>query len=165
MRIFLLILITIVLGACTKAVDTVYYKNKDLTRFTTRTLKTEKNNKEISLVAMKECEGKVICAEKEIKLSVIHAGRFAFLRGKDLDLETEQGQVDLNQRDYSYTYNATQKAKDGTSGVLTERYLIWVSESDFVKAAHAEQATMNIGDYAFVPVSYTHLTLPTKRIV
>ena len=149
MRIYLLILFTLVLGACTKTVETVYHEDKDLTRFTTKPFKTEKKNKEIELVAEKECSGKVICTDQEIKLRVIHAGRFTFLKGKDLDLETEQGQINLNQRDYSYTYDSMRKAKGGTSGLLTEQFLIWVSESDFKKAAHAEQATMNIGEYAF----------------
>ena len=149
MRIYLLILFTLVLGACTKTVETVYHEDKDLTRFTTKPFKTEKKNKEIELVAEKECSGKVICTDQEIKLRVIHAGRFTFLKGKDLDLETEQGQINLNQRDYSYTYDTLRKAKDGTSGVLTEQFLIWVSESDFKKAAHAEQATMYIGEFAF----------------
>ena len=149
MRIYLLILFTLVLGACTKTVETVYHEDKDLTRFTTKPFKTEKKNKEIELVAEKECSGKVICTDQEIKLRVIHAGRFTFLKGKDLDLETEQGQINLNQRDYSYTYDSLRKAKDGTSGLLTEQFLIWVSESDFKKAAHAEQATMYIGEFAF----------------
>ena len=149
MRIYLLILFTLVLGACTKTVETVYNKDKDLTRFTTRPFKAEKKNKEIELVAEKECAGKVICTDQEIKLRVIHAGRFTCLKGKDLDLETEQGQINLNQRDYSYTYDSMRKAKGGTSGLLTEQFLIWVSEPDFKKAAHAEQATMNIGEYAF----------------
>jgi len=149
MRIYLLILFTLVLGACTKTVETVYHEDKDLTRFTTKPFKTEKKNKEIELVAEKECSGKVICTDQEIKLRVIHAGRFTFLKGKDLDLETEQGQINLNQRDYSYTYDSMRKAKGGTSGLLTEQFLIWVSESDFKKAAHAEQATMYIGEFAF----------------
>ena len=149
MRIYLLILFTLVLGACTKTVETVYHEDKDLTRFTTKPFKAEKKNKEIELVAEKECAGKVICTDQEIKLSVIHAGRFAFLKGKDLDLETEQGQINLNQRDYSYKYDSLRKAKGGTSGLLTEQFLIWVSEPDFKKAANAEQATMNIGEYAF----------------
>ena len=149
MRIYLLILFTLVLGACTKTVETVYHEDKDLTRFTTKPFKTEKKNKEIELVAEKECSGKVICTDQEIKLRVIHAGRFTFLKGKDLDLETEQGQINLNQRDYSYTYDSLRKAKDATSGLLTEQFLIWVSEPDFKKAAHAEQATMYIGEFAF----------------
>ena len=41
------------------------------------------------------------------------------------------------------------KSKVGTSGVLTEQFLIWVSEPDFIKAARTEKATMYIGDYAF----------------
>ena len=149
MRIYLLILFIIFIGSCTKPVDTVYYKKEDLTRFKTKSFKSEKKNKEIELVAVKECPGKVICTDKEIKLSVIHTGRFTFLKGKDLDLETEQGQIDLNQRDYSSSYNNKKKSKAGISGVLTEQFLIWVSEPDFIKAARAEKATMYIGDYAF----------------
>ena len=149
MRIYLVILFTLVLGACTKTVETVYHEDKDLTRFTTRPFKAEKKNKKIELIAEKECTGKVICTDQEIKLRLIHAGRFAFLKGKDLNLETEQGQINLNQRDYSYTYDSLRKAKDGTSGLLTEQFLIWVSESDFKKAAHAEQATLYIGEFAF----------------
>ena len=149
MRIYLMILISLFIGACTKAVDTDYYKKEDLTRFKSRSFKAETKNKEIELVAVKECPGKVICTDREIKLSVIHAGRFTFLKGKNLDLETEQGQIDLNQRDYSYSYDNRKKSKVGTSGVLTEQFLIWVSEPDFIKAARAEKATMYIGDYAF----------------
>ena len=149
MRIYLMILISLFIGACTKAVDTDYYKKEDLTRFKSRSFKAETKNKEIELVAVKECPGKVICTDREIKLSVIHAGRFTFLKGKNLDLETEQGQIDLNQRDYSNSYNNKKKSKEGISGVLTEQFLIWVSKPDFIKAARAEKATMYIGDYAF----------------
>ena len=149
MRKYLMILFIFLIGACTKPVDTAYYKKEDLTRFKTKSFKSEKKNKEIELVAEKECPGKVICTDREIKLSLTHAGRFTFLRGKDLDLETEEGNINLNQRDYSYTYDATRKAKGGTSGLLTEQFLIWVSEAEFMKAARAEKATIYIGDYAF----------------
>ena len=149
MQIYLLILISLFIGACTKDVVTDYFKKEDLTRFKTKSIKAETKNKEIELVAVKECLGKVICTDTEIKLSVIHAGRFTFLKGKDLDLQTEQGQIDLNQRDYSYSYSNRKKSKEGMSGVLTEQFLIWVSEPDFIKAATAEKATMYIGDYAF----------------
>ena len=81
MRIYLLIILTLFLAACTKAVDTVYYKKKDLTRFTAKPFRSEKINKEIELVAVKECPGKVICTDKEIKLTVIHSGRFTFFKG------------------------------------------------------------------------------------
>ena len=151
MRIPILILATLALAACAvKPVETVYYEQEDVTRFTTQSFKAEKKNKEIELVAEKECAGKVICTDQEIKLSVIHAGRFAFLKGKDLDLETEQGDINLNERDYSYTYDSLRKAKGGTSGVLTEQFLIWVSEPDFRKAAHSQNSTLLVGDYSFV---------------
>ena len=149
MRTFRLFLFIFFFAACTKPVETIYYKKEDLTRFKTKSFKSEEKNKEIELEAEKECPGKIICTGREIKLSVTHSGRFTFFRGKDLDLETEQGNIDLNQRDYSYSYNNFQKNKGGLSGVLTEQFLIWVSEPDFVNAATAEKATMYIGDYAF----------------
>ena len=149
MRILILILVTLAMGACTiKPVETIYYKEKDVTRFTTQLFKMEKRGKEIKLVATKECSGKVICTDQDIKLAITHADRFSFLKGKDLNLETDQGKIDLNERDYSNTFNI-RKGKDGISGVLTEQFLIWVSESDFQKAAHAEKATMKVGDYSF----------------
>ena len=150
MRILILILVTLGMGSCTiKPVETIYHKEKDVTRFTTQFFKIEKRGKEIKLVATKECSGKVICTDQDIKLAITHADRFSFLKGKDLNLETDQGKIDLNERDYSTTYNNREKSKDGISGVLTEQFLIWVSESDFQKAAHAEKATMKVGDYSF----------------
>jgi len=150
MRIYLLILLTLFLAACTlKPVETVYHEDKDLTRFTTKPIKTVKRYKEIEVVAEKDCPGKVICSDNEIKLIVKHSDRFAFLKGKDLLIETEKGQIDLNQRDYSNHYDLTEIAKDGTDGVLKEKYIIWLSESDFLKAALADQATINVGSDDF----------------
>ena len=150
MRILILILGTLAIVACTiKPVETIYYKKKDMTRFTTQIFKMEKRGKGIKLVATKECLGKVICTDQDIKLAIIHAGRFSFLKGKDLNLETDQGKIDLNERDYSTTFNNREKGKGGTSGVLTEQFLIWVTESDFHRAAHAEKATLKVGDYSF----------------
>jgi hypothetical protein len=151
MRIPILILATLALASCAvKPVETVYHEQEDVTRFTTKPFKTEKKNKEIELVAEKECPGKVICSDQEIKLTITHADRFSFFKGKDLSLETEEGKINLNERDYSNTYNNREKAKDGTSGVLTEQFLIWVSEPDFRKAAHSQNSTLLVGDYSFV---------------
>ena len=150
MRIPILILATLALAACAvKPVETVYHEKEDVTRFTTQSFKAEKKNKEIELVAVKECKGKVICSDEEIKLTITHADRFSFFKGKDLELQTEQGKINLNERDYSSSYSVIAKAKDGTSGVLTEHFLIWVTESDFRKAAHAQNSTLFVGDYSF----------------
>ena len=117
MRKYSLILLALFLCACTlKPVETVYHEDKDLTRFTTKPLKLVKKSREIKLFAEKECPGKVICSENEIKLIVKHSDRFAFLKGKNLQIETEKGQIDLNQRDYSNHYDMTEIAKDGTDG-------------------------------------------------
>ena len=150
MRIYILLLALLTLVGCsTKAVQTVYFEREDLTRFTTRSINIQKGGKEIELVAVKECAGKVICVDQDIKLTVKHADSFSFFKGKDLVLETEQGNINLNERDYSTSYSLLNKAKDGTSGVLTEQFLIWVSEVEFRKAAHAESAKLNIGEYSF----------------
>ncbi len=151
MRIQILILATLALGACAvKPVETVYHEQEDVTRFTTQSFKAEKKHKEIELVAVKECPGKVICSDEEIKLTITHADRFSFLKGKDLDLETDQGKINLNERDYSTSYEMFEKSRVGTSGVLTEHFLVWVSESDFRKAAHSQNSTLLVGDYSFV---------------
>ena len=150
MRIQILILATLALGACAvKPVETVYHEQEDVTRFTTQSFKAEKKNKEIELVAVKECKGKVICSDEEIKLTITHDDRFSFLKGKDLDLETDQGKINLNARDYSNSHSQRAKAKDGTSGVLTEHFLIWVTETDFRKAAHSQNSTLFVGEYSF----------------
>ena len=150
MRIPILILASLSLAACAvKPVETVYHEQEDMTRFTTQSFKAEKKNKKIELVAVKECKGKVICSDQEIKLSITHADRFSFFKGKDLELQTEQGKINLNERDYSSSYSSRAKAKDGTNGVLTEHFLIWVTESDFRKAAHAQNSTLFVGDFSF----------------
>jgi hypothetical protein len=150
MRIYILLLALLALAGCSvKPVKTVYLEQEDVTRFTTKTFITEKKFKEIELVAVKECAGKVICADQDIKLTVKHADRFSFLKGKDLVLETEQGIINLNERDYSSSYSQLQMSKNGTSGVLIEKYLIWVTEADFRKAAHAENVKLNVGNYSF----------------
>ena len=88
MRIYILILAAFTLGACTlKPVETVYHEEEDFTRFTTKAFKTDNRSKEIELVASKECPGKVICTDQEIKLKVMHTDRFSLLKGKDLVLE------------------------------------------------------------------------------
>jgi len=149
MRIYILLLALLSLASCSiKPVQTVYYEQEDVTRFTTKSLITGKGGKEIELAAIKECSGKVICADQDIKLTIKHANRFSFFKGKDLVLETEQGIINLNERDYSTSYSL-QKSKDGTSGVLSEKFLIWVTEADFRKAAHAENVRLNVGDYSF----------------
>jgi len=150
MRIYILILAAFTLGACTlKPVETVYHEEEDFTRFTTKAFKTVNRYKEIELVASKECPGKVICTDQEIKLAITHVERFSFLKGKDLVIETELEEVNLNERDYSNSYDINTKAKDGTDGVLIEKFLIWVSESEFRKAAYAQNAILKVGDDSF----------------
>ena len=147
---YFLIVFAFSIGACTiKPVEAVYQEKEDSTIFTTKSLKTENRNKVINIVAMKECYGKVICTDQDIKLKVIHADRFSFLKGKDFVITTEKGEIDLNERDYSTTFNNLEKSKDGTSSVLTEQYLVWFSESEFKKVAYAKTAEMEIGDYSF----------------
>jgi len=150
MRISLLILVAIALASCTlKPVETVYHEKEDVTRYTSKPFKAVARSKEIELVASKECPGKVICTDMEIKLKIKHEDPFAFLMGEDLVLETEEGNLDLNERDYSNSYDLKKIAKDGTTGVLKEQFLIWISEADFRKAAYTQNAIMKVGKYSF----------------
>ena len=98
MRIYILLLALLSLAGCSlKPVETVYYEQEDVTRFTTKPFITGKGGKEIELVAVKECSGKVICADQDIKLTIKHTDRFSFFKGKDLVLETEKGIINLNE--------------------------------------------------------------------
>ena len=73
MRVTILVLSMLALVACThKPVETVYHEKEDVTRFTTKPIKTKTRFNEIELVASKECPGKVICTDQEIKLEVKH---------------------------------------------------------------------------------------------
>ena len=148
LRFFILILVFI-LGACTKAVKTDYYEDKDVTRFTTKPFKTVNRNREIELEAVKECPGKVICKDQEIKLKIRHEDRFTYLKGKDLRIEIASGDVNLNERDYSNSYDMEKISKDGISRVMKEQFLIWVSEEDFRNLAYTQTAKMKIGEDAF----------------
>lgn len=138
-----------ILSACLKQVETLYFEDKDMTLFVTKPFKSTHRYKEIELEASMECPGKVICTEKEIKFKIKHEDRFTYLKGKDLILETDQGEINLNERDYSNSYDMTMRSKDGTDGVMKEQFLIWVSESDFRKAAFSNSATILIGDDTF----------------
>ena len=150
MRIYISLLALLALAGCSiKPVETVYHEQEDVTRFTTKPMITETGGKEIELVAVKECSGKVICADQEIKLAITHTERFSFLKGKDLVLEADQDKLDLNERDYSNSYDMNKIAKDGTDGVLNEQFLIWVSESDFRKGAYSQSVIMKVGDDSF----------------
>ena len=79
LRFYILILIFI-LGACAKQVQTDYFEEKDVTRFTTKPFKTEYRSREIELEAIKECPGKVICKEQEIKLIGLRIEMFHMTR-------------------------------------------------------------------------------------
>ena len=76
LRIFILIYILIYFGACSKPVETVYYEEKDITLFTTKPFKVPYRSREIELEVVKECPGKVICIEKEVKLKIKHDAIF-----------------------------------------------------------------------------------------
>tara|TARA_Y100001970_G_scaffold264602_1_gene351377 strand:- start:11288 stop:12031 length:744 start_codon:yes stop_codon:yes gene_type:complete len=170
MRFSILIFFIFIVGACSKNVETVYFEEKDITRFSAKPFKVPFRTKEIELAAVKECPGKVICVGQEIKFKIKHEDRFTYLKGKDLILETDNGEIDLNERDYSNIYDIDKIAKDGTSGVMKEQFLIWLSESDFSNMAYSKTAIMKIGkDSYFLPIEegrdYWQTMLDRKRLL
>ena len=169
LRFYILILIFL-LGACSKSVKTDYYEEKDVTRFTTKPFKTVYRSREIELEAVKECPGKVICNEQEIKLKIRHEDRFTYLKGKNLIIEIDSGDINLNERDYSNSYEMNKISRDGTSGVMKEQFLIWVSESDFRNLAYTQTAIMKIGDDSYeLPIEegrdFWQIMLDRERLI
>ena len=169
LRFYILILIFL-LGACSKSVKTDYYEEKDITRFTTKPFKTVYRSREIELEAVKECPGKVICNEEEIKLKIRHEDRFTYLKGKNLIIEIDSGDINLNERDYSNSYEMNKISRDGTSGVMKEQFLIWVSESDFRNLAYTQTAIMKIGDDSYeLPIEegrdFWQIMLDRERLI
>ena len=127
----------VLLSACSKPVYTVYYEDKNHTIFTTHKLKiTTPNYHDLFLEASKICPGRTLCVAEEIKLELKQQSRFVFLEAKDFSMEADKQIIDLNHRDYRFEYDSTITAKDGTTGVALERWLVWVSNSDFHQIAN-----------------------------
>ena len=140
------IIALLLLSACTKPVYTVYYEDENYTKFTTHALKiTTPSDHELVLVASRRCEGMTLCTADEIKLAISHEDRFAFLKGQDFSMTADGKEIDLNRRDYSFYYDMAKKAKDSTTGVAQERWLVFIPISDFDALANSKRILMQIG--------------------
>ena len=90
---------------------------------------------------------------------VLRLGRFVGLRGPGLFwilpfIDTVSSWID--QRTITTSFAAEQTLTSDTVPVNVDAVLFWMVHD-------AQKAALEVQDYA--PVSYTHLTLPTKRIV
>jgi len=138
---------TLLVG-CAKPVYTVYFEEENHTMFTTHPVKVKtKTHHELELVASRQCPGRTLCASEEIKFELKQQSRFVFLRGKDYRIQADSTVIDLNHRDYQFTYDQDAKAEDGLTGLAKERWLVWLSEDDFVAIAQAQETNLLVGPY------------------
>ena len=133
MRILWIFLIFLLLNACTKPVYTEYFEDENYTMFTTH--KIEVTNPEtghdLVMVASRRCPGQTLCTADEIKFELKHQEKFAFLKGRDFTIDADGENINLNRREYDFSYDTKITAKDGTKGVALERWLLWLSIDDF----------------------------------
>ena len=149
MRIFWILLILLFLQACTKPVYTEYFEDENYTMFTTH--KIEVSNPEtghdLVMVASRRCPGQTLCTADEIKFELKHQEKFAFLKGRDFTIDADGENINLNRREYDFSYDTKITAKDGTQGVAVERWLLWLSIDDFQKMGAAKELILNVGPY------------------
>ena len=149
MRILWIILIVLFLHSCTKPVYTEYFEDENFTMFTTDKIQVRnpETGHELVMVASRRCPGQTLCTADEIKFELKHQEKFAFLKGMDFTIDADGEEINLNRRNYSFSYDNTLKAKDGTKGVALERWLLWVNVEDFQKMGSSEKVVLNIGPY------------------
>ena len=143
LNLFLLILLII---SCAKPVYTTYYEKENFTKFRTHPVIFKIRDHDFSMVASTRCDGLNFCSYDDIQLKLTHEDRFAFLKGKDFFIETDNKTIDLNHRDYKFSYESRKVAKDGTTGVATETWLIYLNVEDFESIALAKNCIFKIGD-------------------
>ncbi|MEE2716085.1 MAG: hypothetical protein VX610_01540 [SAR324 cluster bacterium] len=146
---FLGTLAGLLLVGCTKPVYTEFFAEQNHTMFTTHPVKvTTETHHELEMVASRQCPGRTLCASEEIKFELTQQqSRFAFLKGKDYRIKADSTVIDLNHRDYQFTYDQDAKAEDGLTGLAKERWLVWLSEDDFVAIAQAQETNLLVGPY------------------
>ena len=146
MRILLYFFLLILLGSCSKLVYTVYYENENQTIFSThKMIVSTPDQHDLILEVSKICPGRTMCSVDELKLELIQESRFAYLKGKDFFIQTDKERIDLNHRDYRFSYDMLKKAKDGTDGVAIEKWTVWIKFDDFRKIANSNKIYLEIG--------------------
>ena len=151
---YLLIFLILFLYSCSKPVYTVFYEDSNQTIFTTKEIQVSTlDSRNMILVVSKNCPGRTLCPIDELKLIIKLKTQFAFLEGKDFYIKTDNNRIDLNHRDYRFTYDITEKYEDGTSGVATETWTVWIKTENFKIIANSTIVFLEIGEYS-IPFQY-----------
>ena len=148
--VYLIFIFVLVLASasCTKPVYTVYYEKENYTEFTTHPLEIKApTGHKLIIETSRRCPGQTLCTGIEIKINISTKNRFEFLKGKDCQFVADEHIIDLNKRDYKFSFDATAVNTDGTSGTAEERWLAWIDLEDFVHLAESEKVTLFIENY------------------
>ena len=148
--VYLIFIFVLVLASasCTKPVYTIYYEKENYTEFTTHPLEIKApTGHKLIIETSRRCPGQTLCTSIEIKINISTKNRFEFLKGKDCQFVADEQIIDLNKRDYKFSFDATALNTDGTSGLAEERWLAWIDLEDFVHLAESEKVTLFIENY------------------
>ena len=136
---------------CTKLVYTTYYEDEDYTEFVTHPLKLKNNiGKEINLIASRKCDGQILCSAFEIKIEITHEGKFAYLKNKDFIIESKNQKFDFNKRNYKFDFDISKKNKDGTKGLISESWIIYIPINIFEEIINSKEISLVIGEQSIL---------------
>ncbi len=136
---------------CTKLVYTTYYEDEDYTEFVTHPLKLKNNiGKEINLIASRKCDGQILCSAFEIKIKITHEGKFAYLKNKDFMIESKNQKFDFNKRNYKFDFDISKKNKDGTKGLISESWIIYVPINIYEEIINSKEISLIIGEQSIL---------------
>ena len=144
-----LILILILFNfSCTKPVYTVYYEKENYTEFTTHPLEVKSSTGQVlKIETSRRCPAQILCQAIEVKFHLSTQNRFEFLKGKDFLIIADEKTIDLNRRDYKFTFDTSAINKDGITGLALERWLVWIDLKDFKKMGEAKSLVLRLDDY------------------
>ena len=116
-----------------------------------KVLSSNEKNKEIKLTMNLKCKGFTSCSSSVSNLTIIHEGRFSFLKDKKIFLRNRKEMIDLT-RNVMLTHemNHFETAKDGTTGVLIEKANIEIKNDRLNQWNSFDPIELIIDQYEFV---------------
>ena len=138
------------LSSCYKPVYTEYFDDENYTEFKTHEILIGiPGDRLLKIFASRRCPGKTICHVTDVKIMLTLETKFSFLEGKNFYISTSNENIDLNHRRYNFDYDPISKYKDGTSGVVKEKWIVWIKKDEFEKITKNENVSFLIGEYNF----------------
>ncbi len=146
----LLLVVLLLLSACTRPVTLEYFEKDDRTRFAPQPIRLSSPDipKEVTLEAYQDCPGKTICDEN-IQFRLKSLDRFVFLKGKAFEIQADGRAFRFPDREYEDDFNALAQNADGTTGSWGEAFYLPLPIDDFTTLAEAQEVVFQVGPYAY----------------